>query len=108
MASDLISRKALLEKTWDADTRCGYVQVVDVHEIENAPTVDAVEVVHGEWNRINGDMHSSGYAVYCSVCHKPHFVHHKFSLGALNYDELFKEPDHCPNCGAKMDGGDKE
>lgn len=27
---DLISRKALLEKAWEADTQCGYVQVVDV------------------------------------------------------------------------------
>ena len=26
---DLISRKALIEKAWEADTQCGYVQVVD-------------------------------------------------------------------------------
>ena len=32
---DLISRKALLEKAWEADTQCGYVQVVDVGDIEN-------------------------------------------------------------------------
>ena len=42
---DLISRKELLKKAWDADTRCGYVQVVDVGDIEEAPTIDAVPVV---------------------------------------------------------------
>ena len=45
---DLISRKALLEKAWEADTQCGYVQVVDVGDIENAPAVDAAPVVRGE------------------------------------------------------------
>ena len=46
---DLISRKALLEKAWEADTQCGYVQVVDVGDIEDAPVVDAAPVVHGRW-----------------------------------------------------------
>lgn len=30
---------ALIEKRWDADTRCGYVQVIDVADIEEAPTI---------------------------------------------------------------------
>ena len=48
---DLISRKALLEKAWEADTQCGYVQVVDVGDIEDAPAVDAAPVARGEWIR---------------------------------------------------------
>lgn len=36
---DLIDRNELLKKTWDADTRCGYVQVVDRFDIDNAPTI---------------------------------------------------------------------
>lgn len=39
---DAISRKALLEKSWDADTRCGYVQVVDVGDIIDAPSVQPI------------------------------------------------------------------
>ena len=35
----LIDADALVEQRWDADTRCGYVQVVDVGTIEEAPTV---------------------------------------------------------------------
>lgn len=50
---DLISRKALLEKAWEADTQCGYVQVVDVGDIEDAPTIDPV--------------HAAG-ACYCNEC----------------------------------------
>lgn len=50
---DLISRKALLEKAWEADTQCGYVQVVDVGDIEDAPTIDPV--------------HAAG-ACYCREC----------------------------------------
>ena len=34
--SRLIDADALKEKAWDADTRCGYVQVVDVGAPENA------------------------------------------------------------------------
>lgn len=39
----LIDADALLNHVWDADTRCGYVQVVDRGDIEEAPT--AVELV---------------------------------------------------------------
>ena len=43
--SRLVNADALLEKAWDADTRVGYVQVVDVGDILDAPTIDAVPVV---------------------------------------------------------------
>ena len=89
MASDLISRKALIEKAWDADTRCGYVQVVDVYDIENAPTVDAAPVVHGEW--VKSNPHNR--FMDCSVC------------GFYQDHTTFN---YCPNCGAKMDGGKKD
>ena len=36
---DLIERNKLLEKIWDVDCRCGYVQVVDRQDIEDAPTI---------------------------------------------------------------------
>ena len=57
--------------------------------ISEAPTVDAVEVVHGQWRRfINGD---GEYKYLCGVCEK--MV--TYEMGGSNY---------CPNCGAKMDG----
>jgi hypothetical protein len=43
-----IDADALLEKVWDADTRIGYVQVVDVGDIQDAPAADVEPVVRGE------------------------------------------------------------
>ena len=63
--------------------------------IENFPTVDAVEVVHGRWmptyhtyyNR-DGEYQIAD-EFHCSKC------------GIYSRDEWH----FCPNCGAKMDGG---
>ena len=74
-----------------------------IYEIGTAPTVDAVEVVHGRWERCGGDLHSSGYAIFCSICNKTHFVHRRYSLGGLSDNELFIKPKYCPSCGAVME-----
>ena len=62
--------------------------------IENAPTVDAVEVVHGKWQERRficmDNEHQLGYR--CSECN-------------LTFDV---ETNYCPNCGAKMDGGNED
>ena len=57
--------------------------------VQNAPTVDAVEVVHGRWERRVVDHELPYYFVNdCSIC------------GCSGEDFYF----YCPNCGAKMDG----
>lgn len=56
--------------------------VVDKSDIDNAPTVDAVEVVHGRW------ISHEGYEE-CHLCHRKAMFPHNY----------------CPHCGAKMDGG---
>lgn len=61
-------------------------------EIEKIPAVDAVEVVHGHWEK---SPHLWGY-VRCSVCHDCN-VWDEWSDG--------KKWGYCPQCGAKMDGG---
>ena len=55
-------------------------------DVWDAPTVDAVEVVHGRWDAVF-EYEDFQYA-YCSACGKR-------SEYMTNY---------CPNCGAKMDG----
>ena len=62
--------------------------------IDAAETVDAVEVVHGEW-KVSIDSEISR-SVYCSACGKCFYYAKK---GALNIDKM----PYCPNCGAKMD-----
>ena len=43
--AEYIDREALLQKVWDADTRIGYVQVVDVGDILDMPVADVAPVV---------------------------------------------------------------
>ena len=95
MASDLISRKALMEefdKTEKAleDTFCqpgwGTAKIC----VKTFPTVDAAPVVHGKW--IDNGVPESVLSK-CSVC--------GYSCGSSSFN-------FCPNCGAKMDGGDEE
>lgn len=55
---------------------------------EEAPTVDAVEVVHGRWI-----LADDGDGDVCSVCGTD-FCNIIYETGNWNY---------CPNCGAKME-----
>ena len=82
--------------------------------IDNAPTVDAVEVVHGRW------LYDSGSERYfCSACHENALsVIYDEQVADYDWEEnlVFRtEPttkefltDYCPNCGAKMDGDGNE
>ena len=66
----------------------GLINAADL--IHNAPTVDAVEVVHGRWIETKNGFH-------CSNC-KGEPGRHQTQRGVYLSD-------YCPKCGAKMDGG---
>ena len=68
------------------------IQVALKRMIDNAPTVDAVEVVHGRWI-------VKGQDVFCSNCDKEG-GHNEWGASVFS--------DYCPNCGAKMDGDGNE
>ena len=58
--------------------------------LNDAPTVDAVEVVHGQWEKASETM-----PIYrCSICKERNLFKNGSNI-LSNY---------CPNCGAKMDG----
>ena len=58
-------------------------------DTEDAPTVDAVEVVHGWWEYNRGAApYEKSY--YCSVC--------------IGGESDYGNDNYCPNCGARMDG----
>lgn len=58
--------------------------------IKRLPAADVAEVVHGQWE--NGNP-------ICPVCGENKFK----DLDADIWCDW--QPDFCPNCGAKMDGG---
>lgn len=62
--------------------------VIDM--LRAAPTVDAVEVVHGRWIHVPSSDMMTGKAYKCSECNK------------MRYGSFM--PNYCQNCGAKMDG----
>ena len=85
----LIDANALKLKAWPEEvTGEGIIYVED---IDNAPTVDAVEVVHGRWiekqEPIPWCEDDVDIFYECSMCH----CH---TQAVTNY---------CPSCGAKMD-----
>ena len=85
MADEYIRRAEALEIT----TRTCGDYAAAFAEIRKLPAADVAPVVHGKWgdNGIAGSM-----LVKCSVC--------GFDCGANSFS-------YCPNCGAKMDGGNE-
>ncbi len=70
--------------------------------IYTAPTVAAVEVVHGRWE----DEYSGKYAnprYRCSVC-KERSLYKSVRDVLGNWKDVQALTNYCPNCGAKMDG----
>lgn len=94
---ELIDRQALKNKLkrWDECDPYEFVEIV-FHSVDDAPAIDAVPVVHGEWiHSVAVQGTTSGGVTYyhgytCSVC------------GGL----MGRKGDaYCYNCGARMDGG---
>ena len=78
--ADALIKEACVEGAY------GYV---DAKQIADAPTVDAVPVRHGRWE-----------------CQKPCPVCGENRFKGLDADIWADwEPPYCPNCGAKMNGG---
>ncbi len=101
-----------------------------MNRINNAPTVEAVEVVHGRWEKskrhlwykddgeIDEYRYTSGFhnGPVCMVCGAHFCVHcepnydetecydHHYICSMCGEPSLEGHENYCPNCGAKMDG----
>lgn len=68
--------------------------------IKALPAADVAPMVHGRWNQEEDEdeVDYDHYEWACSVCHE----------GVCYIDPTPHKflPKYCPNCGAKMDGGD--
>lgn len=91
----LIDADAFLEKMKRTSR---YFDVV--FDVEEMPTVDAVEVVHGRWLHTEEPLGWKDVdCMECSACHDSWIIEEDYCFDDMplwNY---------CPSCGAKMDGG---
>lgn len=81
-------KKQLLKIAQPAEYKGVIHMVVPISEIDKLPTVDAVEVVHGEWRKVYTCHGEQAWGYECNQC--------KADNPRATY--------YCPNCGAKMDG----
>lgn len=66
--------------------------------LDEIPTADVAPVVHGKWI-VRFDGPYKRRRCYCSHCGKHNGV------GGIAQNQ---EKPYCPNCGAKMDGGNND
>lgn len=80
-----------------------FVKTVEM-VVEDTPTIDAVEVVHGEWLQTKEPLGSYDVdCVECSHCRESWVIDEDLSF------EDYCLWNYCPNCGAKMmDGGNED
>lgn len=88
MPDEYISREAALTALQDSDLFNTTER--QLRAIRELPAADVAEVVHARWERIRSNW-------YCTGCHKGY----KITNGA----PMASSFSYCPNCGAKMDGG---
>lgn len=95
----LINNLELLARHEDRFRRCVILGVVET--IRAMKAADVAPVVHARWISWEeaGNFVPSPDRHECSVCHDAAQV-------LVNGFELLS--DYCPNCGAKMDGGDND
>lgn len=92
--AEYIERETLYELLKDED-RCGYLDRIDIASV---PAADVVPVRHARWNRpyISWLFLLKIKSPYCFCTNCVHPVKPK------------RKTNYCPNCGAKMDGGEQE
>jgi hypothetical protein len=98
----LIDAKPLMQNGWHL-VKTGKSNVfIASMSLADVPTVDAVEVVHGKWieeREIPSYSNKNIPVVECSKCRC-------FFCDIINVHSFMYH--YCPNCGAKMDGGNED
>lgn len=88
---DLISRQAVLDELEKWDWQDLYLPIHFKQILDDVPSVEN----KGEWIYLD-ECANSGY--YCSICHK--------KLVKDGWSDTVKKINFCPNCGARMKGGE--
>lgn len=81
----------------DAEGYLGGIAMA-LDEIEDLPSVEAVEVKHGRWLRGSSYPHH----IFCSVCYATYIPNDEIPL--WKSESYFNVPrNYCPYCGARME-----
>ncbi len=100
MSGDYISREAVLAQKGDCYDKDGHLlYAVGTGNILRIPAADVRPVAKAEWVWMSStyDRTPCEMRYECSACH-----HETISHGHEPWEKF------CPNCGAKMDGGQDE
>lgn len=100
---ELIDREKLQMECFGLTVCPGYeMQYISAmyDKINNAPTIDAVPVVHGQWKWKQG-IAEDDYMLICSACTHPSNSYYDEEYGG----EEYIRSNFCPNCGCKMSEG---
>lgn len=106
--AEYIEREALKGAFQDIDAgrRDGWATSLSPEEaadylaeyLDDIPAVDVAPVRHGRW-------YSRGGRFRCSVCDNKAFLKDIGGTGGWSHEYEQQKSPYCPNCGAKMDGG---
>lgn len=77
---------------------CGIETVLEY--ADNLPAADVAPVRHGRW-------YNRGGRFRCSVCDNKTLLKDIGGTGGWSHEYEQQKSPYCPNCGAKMDGGDE-
>ena len=89
--AEYIPREALVHRLKDPYLFNITQRIFDI--ISEIPAADVAPVVHGRWGTGRFNLETGNYEEQCTRCR--------------NFSKEYGNP-YCPNCGAKMDGGDSD
>lgn len=74
-------------------------------KVDGISASDVAPVVHGEWEY---DNNATDFGIGGYVCSKCKNRNNNLPLSRVKNVYMFAGSKFCPNCGAKMDGGEKD
>lgn len=99
--SEYIEKSALLRSLKSSGTASDFA----LYKISNFPTADVEPVVHGEWH-YNENGRDFGLGAWgCSCCDT---CNHNIPGNPNINPYIWSGSKFCPNCGAKMDGKERQ
>lgn len=96
--NEAVSRSVLEQIRWERDEA---FDTLERHGLSLGSNADVVKVRHGEWVMRGGRFR-------CSECDGKALMQDVGGTGGFSHEFEQLKSDFCPNCGAKMDGKERE